>query len=76
MGSCISPGGAGIHDSRALARVLAGDVDGAIEDFQFFIDSGQGFNVDWRQGWVERLEAGEEPAEIFDEKTLEAIRNE
>jgi hypothetical protein len=73
-------------DSRGLNRALNGNYDGAIEDFQFFVDQLQDIEPDneaqanalakaiaKRKTWIVSLEAGENP---FDEETLEALRNE
>jgi tetratricopeptide (TPR) repeat protein len=73
-------------DSRGLNRALTGDIPGAIEDFQFFVDELQGIEpgdeemasaiaevVAPREAWIEALEAGENP---FDEETLEELREE
>jgi hypothetical protein len=71
------PGHGGIRDSRALARALIGDDRGAIEDFEFFIqwtrETGQGFNVEWREHYVVELKAGRNP---FTPAELEKLRNE
>ena len=63
----------GYRDSRGLARALTGDIDGAIQDFQAFLDWGQGWNNEWRQEWIRALKAGQNP---FTPDTLEALRNE
>ncbi|NJO14851.1 MAG: TIR domain-containing protein [Thioploca sp.] len=50
------------RDSRGLARALTGDTQGAIEDFQFYID-----HLFWkygqqqRQAWIKMLKKGENP---------------
>ena len=72
----LSPDHGGIRDSRGVARALTGDAEGALEDFKAFIEWGQGYNVDWREAWIDALEAGTDPLEIFDEEMLEALRNE
>mgnify|MGYP000564927931 CR=1 FL=1 len=50
----------GIRDSRGLARALSGDYDGAIEDFQFFIDdpASDSYMRGQRSEWIEWLEQG------------------
>jgi hypothetical protein len=73
----LAPTNGGIHDSRGVNRALRGDVAGAIEDFQFYIawlqenglyEAGGG---DLRQGWIELLQAGQNP---FDAATLTQLR--
>jgi len=76
----LAPEHGDYRDSRGLALALTGDVPGAIEDFRFFVawakTTGQGRNVDWREEWIARLEAGESPAVVFDAATLQRLRNE
>jgi tetratricopeptide (TPR) repeat protein len=67
------------RDGRGLARALTGDVPGAIEDFTFFVEWGRKYSqyleyLPAREEWIERLEAGEGPAQIFDAETLEALK--
>jgi Tol biopolymer transport system component len=74
----IMPGATYIVDSRGLARALTGDTEGAIADFQMYLDWTRiygyydllGFK---REEWINRLQAGENP---FDEATLQALREE
>jgi tetratricopeptide (TPR) repeat protein len=72
----LAPDDGGKRDSRGLARALAGDMAGAIEDFEFAVksteapDLGAGF-VESRTAWIAKLKAGENP---FDEATLEQLR--
>ena len=53
---------AGHRDSRGLARVLTGDIPGAIEDFEFFVEN---ININeqknQRQDWIVELNAGRDP---------------
>lgn len=52
------------RDSRAVARALAGDLDGAAEDLRAFLASPDGTEPalrDERHGWLESLEAAEMP---------------
>jgi len=52
----------GIRDSRGLAKALTGDVQGAIEDFQAFIEwtkDEQGKKQ--RQRWIDSLRVGKNP---------------
>jgi tetratricopeptide (TPR) repeat protein len=73
----LSPDNGWFFDSRGLARVLTGDYDGAIEDFNIFIESYAG-DPDYegsssiRQSWINTLELGENP---IDEATLVELRN-
>lgn len=50
------------RDSRGLARVLAGNIQGAIEDFEFYIKN-TGDETLKKQGlaWVQALRAGQNP---------------
>ena len=66
-----------IRDSRGLARALTGDYAGAIEDFQFFVEWAQEYELDkeyrvQREAWIAELEAGRNP---FDAETLEELKN-
>jgi WD40 repeat protein len=69
----------GYRDSRGLARALVGAFEGAIEDFQFYIEWGQQQNrrseerLQKRQGWIEQLKTGQSP---FDEALLKELRQE
>ena len=73
----LAPDDGSIRDSRGLARALTGDVQGAIEDFEFAL--AQGGSDDFiakRTAWIEALRARTDPALIFDEATLADLRNE
>ena len=70
----LEPENGMFRDSRGLARALTGDIAGAIEDFQAF--------VDWtdneqkrlqRQRWIDALRAGENP---FTQEEIERLLNE
>jgi WD40 repeat protein/O-acetyl-ADP-ribose deacetylase (regulator of RNase III)/tetratricopeptide (TPR) repeat protein len=70
----LEPENGKFRDSRGLARALTGNMAGAIEDFQAF--------VDWtkdeekrlkRQRWIDALRAGENP---FTEEEIESLFNE
>ncbi len=52
-----------VRDSRGLARAVTGDREGAIEDFQAFIDWHGSSDKDksQRQGWIDSLRAGGKP---------------
>ena len=67
-----------IRDSRGLARALTGDVEGAKEDFRYFIDwLEENPRLDsrklqeQRREWIEQLEAGDNP---FTPQKLEELR--
>src|SRR5664280_1418793 len=67
----------GFRDSRGLARALAGDTKGAVEDFQTFVDwskdNGQYDTLGKeREGWIASLKQGKNP---FDQKTLDSLRS-
>ncbi|MBV9228370.1 MAG: hypothetical protein JOZ18_03580, partial [Chloroflexi bacterium] len=67
------------HDSRGVARALMEDRQGAIDDFNFFLQWAQGQEstpklahaIPERTGWIHALEAGKNP---FDAQTLKALR--
>ncbi|MBD2113753.1 MULTISPECIES: WD40 repeat domain-containing protein [Cyanophyceae] len=68
----LSPNNGDIVDSRGLARALTGNTQGAITDFQAFIE----WTADeeakaQRQEWVNALERGENP---FTPEVLESLR--
>jgi tetratricopeptide (TPR) repeat protein len=74
----LSPDNGAYHDSRGLARALAGNSAGAIEDFNAFIDwaqepRGPYDEIPERKAWIAALQAGRNP---FDQATLEKLRNE
>ena len=71
------------RDSRGLARALTGNLQGAIEDFQVFIqwlDRTKPENVAaqkaQRQRWIDDLRAGKPSSAIFTKEVLEQLRNE
>jgi hypothetical protein len=69
---------ADFRDSRGLARALAGNTAGAIEDFEAFVEAYQAEpdleeTVALRKAWITDLKAGRNP---FDEATLKALREE
>jgi WD40 repeat protein len=67
----LAPGNVRVRDSRGVARALAGDTAGAIEDFQVFIEG-----TDWaegkkqRQGWIDALKKGKNP---FTDKEIDKL---
>jgi hypothetical protein len=62
------------RDSRAVARALVGDTDGAIADFTYIVDHApEGAFLDMRAGWLDVLKAGGNP---FTEKELLRLRGE
>lgn len=83
MGSCeraveLEPDSASYRDSRGLARALVGDFEGAIEDFEYFIEVTQSLGYyeamgQERQAWVAELKTGRNP---FDEATLQRLLQE
>ena len=60
------------HDSRGVARALLGDYEGAIADFEVFIQENWEEDpfVIQRQRWVDRMRAGQEP---FTREELHAL---
>jgi hypothetical protein len=78
----LAPDKPGYRDNRGLCRALHGDVTGAIEDFQAYVDwIAAQEEVDetmqdqrqQRQAWIAALQAGENP---FTEAVLTALREE
>ena len=68
----VAPDDPDIRDGRGLARALAGDIAGAIEDFQFYVDqSGNQSRIQARQEWILDLKAGINP---FTSEVLEQLR--
>jgi len=68
----------GYRDSRGLARILTGDVLGAIADFEFVVQWAKEENeseafVTSRQAWLDALKAGTNP---FDAALLEQLKKE
>jgi WD40 repeat protein len=62
---------AAIRDSRGLARALTGDTAGAIDDFQFFIDSGYDEELGkQRQRWIVDIREGKNPFTPAELETL------
>lgn len=50
------------RDSRGLARALSGDIEGAIEDFQVFVDETEDQSRKYlRQSWINSLRRGQNP---------------
>jgi WD40 repeat protein len=75
----LAPDSFDIHDSRGLARALTGDVQGAIEDFEFALERAKAARWDEefiapRTAWVKALREGKDPQVIFDAVTLEGLR--
>ena len=61
------------RDSRALARALVGDTDGAIEDFRYVVENvAEGEFLTIRSGWLDKLLVGENP---FTEDVLAELRS-
>ncbi|WP_449240171.1 WD40 repeat domain-containing protein [Coleofasciculus chthonoplastes] len=70
----LAPKNGNFRNSRGLARALTGDNQGAIEDFQAFIEwaDSESYEEDikQRQGWIDALKAGKNP---FTEEELENL---
>ncbi len=77
----LAPNDRNTRDSRGVARALAGNIQGAVEDFELALEQAKakgesdGF-IASRSAWVKALQEGLDPASIFDEATLEKLRNE
>ena len=70
----LAPDNAGYRDSRGLARALTGNTQGAIEDFQAFVNSPE-FDEQFRnkrKQWIELLKKGKNP---FTDEVLEDLKN-
>ncbi len=69
----LSPKDSGIIDSRGLARALTGDIEGAIADFQVYVEwTSNEKDKAQRQEWIQALQAGENP---FTDEVLESLRD-
>ena len=71
----LEPESPSSRDSRGLARALAGDVPGAIEDIRFALEAEEERSDDhrsYRAEWLQELEAGGEP---FDDEAVERMRH-
>ncbi|MDJ0706536.1 MAG: hypothetical protein QNJ46_24970, partial [Leptolyngbyaceae cyanobacterium MO_188.B28] len=69
----LDPNNGSIIDSRGLARAITGNTQGAIDDFQTFINwTVNPSKKALRQTWIKALEQGENP---FTEEVLERLRN-
>ncbi|MEA5538442.1 AAA-like domain-containing protein [Limnoraphis robusta Tam1] len=61
-----------IINSRGVARTLTGDFDGAIKDFEKFVEwTNNEENKAQRKGWIESLKKGENP---FTDEVLKGLR--
>ncbi|MEA5546439.1 tetratricopeptide repeat protein [Limnoraphis robusta CCNP1324] len=68
----LAPENGWIYNSRGLARALTGDVDGAIEDFETFVQlAGNEEEKAQRNGWIESLKKNENP---FTDEVLQKWR--
>jgi len=68
----LAPEDGSIRNRRALARALTGNIQGAIEDFQFAIEKSDGKEYKSKaQGWIEVLKKGENS---FTEEVLKEMR--
>jgi WD40 repeat protein len=68
----LAPLDPNIRDSRGLARALTGDINGAIADFQYFVDKAYVEDEKQRrQRWIVALKAGQNP---FTPEELESLR--
>ena len=68
----LNPKEVNIIDSRGLARALTGDIEGAIADFQVYVNwTSNEEKKAQRQEWIKALQAGENP---FTDKLLKELR--
>jgi tetratricopeptide (TPR) repeat protein len=71
----LKPDNGAIHDSRGVARALTGDYEGAIKDFQRYLEWGPENGVPeehirQRQDWIRTLQANQNP---FNEELLKLL---
>ena len=69
----LAPDNAGYRDSRGLARGLTGNTQGAIDDFQYYVDNSdrpEKYKAQRRE-WIKALEKGENP---FTDEVLEDLK--
>ena len=58
----LAPDNGWIRNSRGLARALTGNIDGAIQDFEAFVElAGNAEEKALRKGWIESLKQGKNP---------------
>jgi CheY-like chemotaxis protein len=70
----LDPENGKFRDSRGLARALTGNIQGAIEDFEAFVDwTNKQEQKAKRQRWIEALRVGENP---FTKEEIENLFNE
>jgi tetratricopeptide (TPR) repeat protein len=68
----LAPRNGRFRDSRGIARALAENKQGAIEDFQVFIKSTDSDDEKkQRQGWIKALKAGKNP---FTQEEIEKLK--
>jgi len=74
-----APTNGNVRDSRGLVRALSGNTDGAIEDFQAFVELAKASGSDvyaeqitQREQWIAELQAGRNP---FTPEVLEALKD-
>ena len=68
----VLPDNGWVYDSRGVARALTGDFEGAIKDFEMFVEwTNSEEEKAQRKGWIESLKKGENP---FTDEVLEGLR--
>ncbi|MFZ1026293.1 MAG: AAA-like domain-containing protein [Limnoraphis robusta] len=68
----LAPQDGYVIDSRGLARALTGDFDGAIKDFEMFVElTSDEKDKAQLKGWIESLKKGENP---FTDEVLKGLR--
>ncbi len=60
-----------LRRSRGLARALTGNTQGAIKDFQFYVERATERQKEQTQGWLDALKNGDNP---FTEEVLKKMR--
>ncbi|MBK8784634.1 MAG: hypothetical protein IPO22_23195 [Anaerolineales bacterium] len=70
----LNPSTGNYYDSRGLARALTGDYQGAILDFQYYVDdnSADSVLIEQRKQWIEQLKKGINP---FTSDVLESLNS-
>lgn len=71
----LAPEDGEIRDSRGVGRARTGNVSGAIEDFQFYIqwatkNQGNEGEIGWRRNWIVAFQSGRDP---FDKATVNML---
>jgi hypothetical protein len=67
----LQPDNRDIRETHGVARAITGDIKGAIEDFEYYIEKVKdAVKKSQRQRWVDALRAGDDPFTDEEIKTL------